>query len=64
MKRRRTRKQQAEPPIKAEVRLGTVQNTSLAVDLFATMLRAVEMTEQRIGEERRNGRNQNEIERD
>jgi len=39
-----------------KLKLGTVQNTALAADLFATMLRPFEMAKQRLAEEKRNGR--------
>jgi hypothetical protein len=50
MKRRR----KPEPEIEAKVKLATVANTKAAVNLFATMLRSVEMAEKRIAEEKRN----------
>lgn len=42
--------------LKVEVKLGTVRNTAQAADLFATMLRSVEMAKQRRAEENANGR--------
>lgn len=42
-----TRKERPERPLKATVKLETVKNTALAADLFATMLRSVEIEEQR-----------------
>ena len=55
-----------EQPIRVSSRLGIVHNTSAAVDLFGAMLRAVEMAEQRIAEEKRNGRtdDQGPVDRD
>ena len=55
-----------EQPIRVSSRLGIVHNTSAAVDLFGAMQRAVEMAEQRIAEEKRNGRtgDQGPVERD
>ena len=58
----------ADDPVEITVTttFGTVRNTSAAIELFGAMLRAVEITEQRIAEERRNGcpGNENELERD
>jgi hypothetical protein len=55
---RKRQQQQAYDPVKITVttKLGTVRNTSAAADLFATMLRSVEMAEKRIAEGKRNGR--------
>jgi hypothetical protein len=44
-----------KPPPKAKVELGIVRSTAQAADLFATMLRSVEIEEQR-AEENANGR--------
>lgn len=41
----RTRKRKPAP--RAVVKLGTIENTAQAADLFATMLRSVEIEEQR-----------------
>jgi len=45
-----------KPDLRVEVKLGTVRNTAQAADLFATMLRSVEMAKQRRAEENANGR--------
>jgi hypothetical protein len=44
-----------EPELNVTVKLGTVTNTAAAADLFATMLRSVEIERQR-AEEKANGR--------
>jgi hypothetical protein len=55
-------KQEGDDPVEITVttKFGTVSNTSAAIELFGAMLRAVEMTEQRIAEGRRNGCTGNE----
>ena len=55
----RTRKR--KPP-EATVKLGTVENTAQAADLFATMLRSVRIEKQR-AEENANGRSSNSNEK-
>jgi hypothetical protein len=47
------RREAAAPEITVTTRFGTLQNTSAAVDLFATMLRSVEMARERIARGKR-----------
>ena len=53
--KRRMRKLPPEEPITVKTEFGTVNNTSAAIDLFAAMLRCVEMEKQRIAAENANG---------
>jgi len=50
----RGHKPKPEPPTRVITKLGTIHNTALAADLFATMLRSVDIAEKRIAEAKRN----------